>query len=133
MQRSTPRHLAAALALATAALFIAQSTAHAAPLAAAFAPTSDVHGTRLQLNGSGTRFKAIFKIYDMALYTTRKVSTPEEVLALPGPKKLQFVALRELSTTDLGRLFVKGMSENATREQNTRHMTSSMRLIEIFS
>jgi hypothetical protein len=77
--------------------------------------------------------QAVFKVYDMALYTTRKVGTPEDVLGLPGPKKLQFTALRELSSTELGRLFVKGMSENATREQNVRHMTSSMRLIEIFS
>lgn len=115
----------------TLALALCAGTAAAAP--ASFAPTTEVYGTRLQLNGAGTRYKTVLKIYDLALYTARKVGTPEEAIALPGPKKLQFVALRELSTTDLGRLFVKGMSDNATREQNIRQMASSARLIEIFS
>lgn len=115
------------------AALLAAGAVHVNAAPASFAPSTDVHGTRLQLNGSGSRYKAVFKVYDMALYTTRKVATPEDVLALPGPKKLQFVAQRELPSTDLGRLFVKGMSDNATRDQNIRHMTSSMRLIEIFS
>ena len=42
-------------------------------------------------------------------------------------------ALRELPGTDLGRLFVKGMSENSPREAVQRHTLSTMRLIEIFS
>jgi len=130
MRPSTFRHHARSIALT---LLVASTTAFAAPPATHFEPTVQVQGTRLQLNGAGTRFRAIFKVYDMALYTTRKVGTSEELLALPGPKKLQFTALRELPGTDLGRLFVKGMSENATREQTTRHALSATRLIEIFS
>ena len=123
-----------ALAPATLALTLALTvgSAGAAP-STRFEPTVQVQGTALQLNGAGTRFKAIFKVYDMGLYTTKRVATPEELLALQGPKKLQFTALRELPGTDLGRLFVKGMSENATREQATRHTLSTTRLIEIFS
>jgi Chalcone isomerase-like len=112
----------------------------AVPLAALAAPTStrfdaatQLGGTKLQLNGTGTRFKAIFKVYDMALYTPKKVGTVEELLALQGPKRLQFAALRELPGTDLGRLFVKGMSDNSPREAVLRHTVSTMRLIEIFS
>jgi hypothetical protein len=117
--------------LMTLALLVA--TAEAASTTTAFEPTTQLQGSKLQLNGAGTRFRSIFKVYDMALYTTRKVGTPEELLALPGPKKLQFSALRELPGTDLGRLFVKGMSENSTREQVNRHALSTTRLIEIFS
>jgi len=126
----TGRHL---LAAAGTAIALLHGAAFAAPTSTHFEPTLQLQGTRLQLNGSGTRFRSIFKVYDMALYTTRKVGTPEELLALPGPKKLQFTALRELPGTDLGRLFVKGMSENSTREQSTRHTLSTTRLIEIFS
>ena len=115
------------------ALLLASSAAHAAQPATHFEPASQVQGTRLQLNGAGTRFRTVFKVYDMALYTTRKDGSPEELLALPGPKKLQFTALRELTSTDLGRLFVKGMSENATREQKIRHTLSTMRRIVVFS
>jgi Chalcone isomerase-like len=107
--------------------------ASAAPTSTRFEPAAQLGGTKLQLNGAGTRFKAIFKVYDMALYTPNKVTTPQELLALPGPKRLQFAALRELSGTDLGRLFVKGMSDNAPREVVLRHTVSATRLIEIFS
>ena len=132
----SPRGLGAgwrALAFVGAAGAILHGAAFAASPGTHFEPTLQLQGTRLQLNGAGTRFRSIFKVYDLALYTTRKVGTAEELLALPGPKKLQFTALRELPGTDLGRLFVKGMSENATREQATRHTLSTTRLIEIFS
>src|SRR2546421_10755003 len=87
----------------------------------------------LRLNGGGTRYKAIFKVYDMALYTSNKVSTPEELFVLPGPKRLQFTALRDIPDTDLGRLFVKGLSKNSCKEQVQHHVPSTTRFIEIFS
>jgi hypothetical protein len=119
-------------------LVLALVVALAAPVAIAapqtkFDTAAEVRGTRLQLNGAGTRFKAIFRVYDMALYTTKKVGTPEELLALPGPKRLSFVALRDIPGTDLGRLFVKGLSENSPEEQVRKHTVSTTRFIEIFS
>lgn len=106
--------------------------AHAAPNAA-FPATVKLAGSDLAMNGAGTRYRFTFKVYDMALYTTRKVRTSAELLALPGPKRLHFVALRELAGTDLGRLFLRGMGDNASPEQMNRHSLSSTRLIEIFS
>ncbi len=119
----------AALAL-TLALMI--GAAEAAP-STAFDPAVQVQGTQLQLNGAGTRYKAFFKVYDMALYTAKKVTTPEELLALPGPKRLQFTALRDLPGTDLGRLFIKGLGENSPKEMVQKHAISTTRFIEIFS
>ena len=115
------------------ALALTAGTALAAPTGTKFEPTLDVQGSKLQLNGAGTRYRAIFKVYDMGLYTTRKISMPAELLALPGPKRLQFTALRELPGTDLGRLFLKGMGENSTKDQVQRHALASARLIEVFS
>ena len=124
----------AALAGATLALTLSLmvSAAHAAP-STKFEPTLQVQGMGLQLNGAGTRYKAIFKVYDMALYTSKKVHTAEALLALEGPKRLQFVALRELPGTDLGRLFIKGLSDNSPSEAVQKHTLSSTRFIEIFS
>lgn len=106
--------------------------AQAAP-ATRFEPSITLQGQALLLNGSGTRYKAVFRVYDMGLYTPRKVSSAAELLALPGPKRLQFVAQRELPGTDLGRLFVKGLSDNARPEEMNRHLPSMTRFIEIFS
>ncbi|MEY4563251.1 MAG: hypothetical protein RLZZ618_2528 [Pseudomonadota bacterium] len=121
---------AAALLLACV---LAVGEASAAPTATVFPPTADVQGSKLQLNGAGTRRRGIFKGYDLALYTARKVSTPDELIALPGPKKLQFTALRELPGTELGRLFMKNMADNSPREVVQRHSLASLRLIEVFS
>ncbi|MES2991587.1 MAG: chalcone isomerase family protein [Pseudomonadota bacterium] len=116
---------------------ILASTLHAAALAAPtptrFEPSVQVAGTKLQLNGTGTRFKAIFKVYDMALYTPRKVRTREELMALPGAMRMQFTALRELSTTDLGLLFLRGMAENTSRDLIEKHALSGSRLNEALS
>jgi len=92
-----------------------------------------VQGTALALNGAGTRFRAMFQVYDMALYTPRKVGTPEELTALPGPKLLRFTALRELPGTDLGLAFIKGLSANSPKELVFKHTASSNRLVEVFS
>lgn len=128
---SSGHALAASLALSV--WMLAASPTMAAP-DTRFAPTAEVQGTVLQLNGSGTRFKGGFaKIYDLGLYTQRKVTSGPELIALPGPKRLQFTALRELPGTELGRLFLKNMSENATKTQMNKHAVSTMRLIEVFS
>jgi hypothetical protein len=122
--------------LATCAVALAllmAGNAIAAVTSTKFEPTQVVQGTNLVFNGAGTRYKAIFKVYDLALYTQRKVSTPEELLALPGPKRLNFVALRDVPGTDLGLAFIKGLSANSTSELSLKHTVSSNRLIEIFS
>ena len=114
-------------------LVLLMSQPQAAPTTSTFEPSAEIGGQALLLNGKGTRYRFAFKVYDMALYTTKKVGSPEELLALPGAKRLQFVALRELAGTDLGRLFLRGMADNATGEQMNRHTVASTRLIEVFS
>lgn len=129
---NTKNRLACGLLLA-AALAAPTLPASAAPTTASFDTAAEVAGTKLLLNGKGTRTRFAFKVYDMALYTPKKVGTPAELLALPGPKRLMFVAQRELPGTDLGRLFLRGMTANATQAQMTRHAQSSTRLIDVFS
>ncbi len=118
-----------ALALAAASLgCVAPAIA-----ATAFEPTQIVQGTPLVLQGTGARYRAVFKVYDLALYL-KKARTPEEALAATnGPVRLQFVARRDIPGTDLGLSFVKGLSSKATPEQVRRHTPSSNRLVEIFS
>ena len=122
--------MAGVLTLTAASLVF---VAPAASAATAFAPTQTVQGTPLVLQGAGTRYRAIFKVYDMALYLPRKVLTAEEVLATTGPMRLQFVAQRDIPGTDLGLSFIKGLSSNATPDQVRRHTPASNRLVEIFS
>lgn len=116
-----------------AAAMAASLHASAAPTVNKFEPTAQLGGSALQLNGKGTRVRLVFKAYDMGLYTAKRVTTPADLFALPGPKRLQFIALRELPGTELGRLFLRGMSDNTPSAQMTRHALATTRLIEIFS
>jgi hypothetical protein len=98
-----------------------------------FQKMASVAGESLVINGSGTRYKAIFKVYDMAMYLPKATKSPEGVLALPGAKKLSFVAQRKVSGTDLGLAFMRGLKDNNSREQMRKHVVETTRLIDIFS
>lgn len=114
-------------------LISASSSAVFSQSSSGFSPIAEVDGVPLVLNGNGTRFKAVFKVYDMAMYTTRKVGVAQEVIALAGPKRLQFTALRELPSTDLGLLFIRGMKDNSSPDVVRKHTVAMSRLIDIFS
>jgi CRISPR/Cas system-associated protein Cas10 (large subunit of type III CRISPR-Cas system) len=77
----------------------------------------DLRGTALQLNGAGVRYKAIFKVYTAGLYVGQKVSTPEEALAAPGPKRVAITMLRDIDANELGKLFTKGVEENSPKSE----------------
>ena len=121
----------AARALGLALAVAAAPDAHATQTA--FDRGAQLQDTPLVLNGAGTRTRVMFQVYDMALYLPRKATSAEAALAMPGPKRLSFVALREIPGTDLGLAFIKGLQANSSREQVQRHTPSSTRLIEIFS
>lgn len=111
----------------------AQASSEKAEKAENFPKQIQLEGTKLTLNGFGTRYKAFFKVYDMGLYTSAKASTMQEAINAPGPKKMQFVALRDISTNELGRLFYQGIKDNNSPDLHIKHMTSATRLSEIAS
>jgi hypothetical protein len=130
---STPILLCKRTLLALAVASSLQGVAYAAAVSKPFESQVQISNTQLQLNGMGSRYKAVVKVYDLGLYTSRKVHTVEELFALDGPKRLQFVAQRDINSTDLGRMMVRAMSDNSSREIINRHMDAATRLIEIFS
>ena len=92
-----------------------------------------VGNAKLQLNGAGVRYKAIFKVYAAGLYLSSKAVTPEAVLAAPGPRLMKIVMLREIDANELGKLFTKGMEENAPREEFSKSIVGIMQMSDIFS
>ncbi len=93
----------------------------------------DARGTKLQLNGAGVRYKAVFKVYTAVLYLTRKAGTPEEALAAPGPKRLNIVMLRDIDSGELGKLFSRGMEDNMDRAAFSKLVPGVLRMSQIFS
>ncbi len=94
---------------------------------------TDVRGSKLQLNGAGVRYKAVFKVYAAGLYLPKKAGTPEEVLAMPGAKRMSVTMLREVDSSELGKLFSRGMEDNMDKSSFSRLVPGVMRMSQIFS
>jgi hypothetical protein len=123
-----------AAALSAPLLAQAQAQPQAIELAGVrYEPTAQVGNTRLVLNGAGIRYKAIFKVYTAGLYLTAKATTPEAVLATPGPRRMHITMLRDIDANELGKLFTRGMEQNTTRDDFMKSIAGTLKLSEVFS
>lgn len=95
--------------------------------------TMPLAGTPLVLNGAGIRYKAIFKVYTAGLYLASKAATPAAVLAAPGPKRMHIVMLRDIDANELGKLFVRGIRENSSREQFAKSIPGTIYMGNLFA
>lgn len=111
---------------------------------AAFSATIELHGVKiedsqtvggvkLELNGYGTRYRGPFKVYVGDLYTTKKVSTFEELIAAPGPKRLTMTFVREIEAGPLGKLLTRGVEDNVTKSELSKLVPGLIRMGEIFT
>lgn len=98
-----------------------------------YAPTLTLANTTLRLNGAGVRYKAVFKVYTAGLYLTAKAATTEQVLAASGPRRLHIVMLRKINASELGRLFTRGMEDNARPGEMSRLIPGILKMGDIFS
>lgn len=124
------------------AFFVAVALTLAAAMACA--ETVEVAGVKYEteveigkqpahLNGAGIRYKAVFKVYTAALYLGSKSSNVETVLSSNTVKRMHLTMLREVDGTELGKLFTKGIEQNATRDEFTKAINGVLRVGEIFS
>ena len=121
--------LVAAALLATAPAVLAQATVSGVK----YEESSDVRGNRVQLNGAGIRYKAVFKVYAAGLYLPRKAGSTEEVLAMPGAKRMSITALRDVDSNELGKLFARGMEDNMDKAAFSKLVPGVLRMSELFS
>ena len=98
-----------------------------------YSDIAEVGSNKLQLNGSGIRHKTVFQVYTAGLYRARKAHTPEEALAAPGAKRIAVSMLRQMDATELGKLFIRGVEDNTSKEEMFRLMPGLMRMGQIFS
>ena len=119
-----------ALLLAAPSVALAQTTEVAG---VKYEASEQLGNAKLVLNGAGVRYKAVFKVYTAGLYLGTKVGTPEEVFAAPGPKRMHIVMLRDIDANELGKLFTRGMQDNAPREEFSKSIAGTLRMSDIFS
>lgn len=95
--------------------------------------SADLRGAKLLLNGAGTRYKGPFKVYVAGLYLGKKAATLDEVVNQPGPKRMSVTMLRDIDAAELGKLFTRGVQDNAPKEQMSRLIPGLMRMSQVFS
>jgi hypothetical protein len=82
-----------------------------------FEDTVPLANRNLRLNGLGVRKIFFIKAYVAGLYVNEKVSTPQELMALPGPKRLQLRMLRSAGPDDFNSALVSGMRKNSSEAE----------------
>jgi hypothetical protein len=95
--------------------------------------TLELSGTRLLLNGAGTRYKGPFKVYVAGLYLAQKAATSEAVIAQAGRKRLSLTMLRDIDATELGTLLTRGIEDNLGSREMSQLIPGLMRMSHIFS
>lgn len=74
-------------------------------------------GISLLLNGVGKRAVLTFRGYVAGLYLSRKATTPEAVLATPGPKRLQIRMLLDVDAEEFIKAVNKGVGRNCSEAE----------------
>lgn len=92
-----------------------------------------VAGKPLVRNGAGIRYKAIFKVYTAGLYLEKTAPTTDEVLSMPGPKRMTITMLRDIDSKELGKLFSRGMEDNMEKGSFAKLIPGVIRMSKVFS
>jgi Chalcone isomerase-like len=92
----------------------------------------DLKGTKLQLNGAGTRYKGPFKVYVAGLYVGKKVSSPDEVTEQAGPKRITITMVREIDAGELGKLLTRGIEDNTPKGEFSKLVPGLIRMGQVF-
>ncbi|SHH44821.1 chalcone isomerase family protein [Massilia sp. CF038] len=109
-------------------------TAGAAEVAGVkFPDTAKVGGKELLLNGLGVRTKFIVKVYAAGLYLQQKESTVDEVLKADGPRRMQLIMMRDITSDDFGNAFMSGLNNNVDNKDKSKIVTQISKFGEMFA
>ena len=87
----------------------------------------------LQLNGAGTRYKLVFKVYVTGLYLAAKKSSAAEVFAAAGPKRISIAMLRDVGNEEFARSFMAGIRTNTDKADKVRITPQLLKFGELFA
>ncbi|MBP6118532.1 MAG: chalcone isomerase family protein [Giesbergeria sp.] len=95
--------------------------------------TATVGGKELKLNGAGMRAIVFIKFYAIGLYLPEKKSTPAEVQAEAGPRRVSLTIQREINSEEFGQLFITSMNKNSTKEEKAKVVNQTVKFGEMFA
>lgn len=133
-------HASRRIILKTAAAAVVLAAASLQPAFAAttagsvkFDDSVTVAGQPLILNGAGLRTKFFMKIYALGLYLPEKKTTPADILAAPGARRVHLHMLYELTSDEFGKAFMTGLNDNTTAAERARLVPQIKQFGEMFA
>ena len=122
--------------LLVASVGLGSAVAIAAPMeiqGVKFEDSVDLRGSKLQLNGAGTRYKGPFKVYVAGLYVGKKASSLDEVADQAGAKRISITMLRDIDAGELGKLLTRGIEDNTPKTELSKLVPGLIKMGQIFS
>ncbi|MBK9571404.1 MAG: chalcone isomerase family protein [Rhodoferax sp.] len=100
--------------LACATLLVSTAASAATFEGVRFDDSIRLGNRELKLNGMGIRAVFVIRGYVAGLYLTERASTMQDIMAMPGPKRIRLRMLREAKSTDFTKALVSGIKKNAS-------------------
>ena len=122
--------------LLVATVGLGSAVAIAAPMeiqGVKFEDSVDLRGSKLQLNGAGTRYKGPFKVYVAGLYVGKKASSLDEVADQAGAKRISITMLRDIDAGELGKLLTRGIEDNTPKAELSKLVPGLIKMGQVFS
>lgn len=96
--------------------------------------TATVAGKELKLNGAGMRAIVILgKYYAIGLYLGEKKTTPADVQAVAGPRRISLHIQKEINSEEFGQLFITSMNKNSTKDEKAKVVGQTVKFGEMFA
>ena len=96
-------------------------------------PSAQVGASQLRLNGAGTRYFLIFKVYVAELYLPRTTRSANAALGMAGPKLMRLVMLRDVSGKELGDKLTEDIKNNVPAADFATMITGLARMGGLFA
>ncbi len=93
----------------------------------------DLRGSKIQLNGAGVRYRGPFKVYAAGLYLGKKAGAADDVMGIPGAKRVSITMLRDIDAGELGKLFTRSVEDNMDKSSFSKLIPGLMRMSQIFT
>jgi hypothetical protein len=97
------------------------------------ADTATVAGKELKLNGAGMRAILFVKFYAIGLYLGEKKTTPADVQAAAGPRRVSLYIQRETNSEEFGQRFITGMNNNSNKDEKSKVIGQTVKFGEMFA
>lgn len=131
ISRTTLRMLLASVLLA---LFCGRALALAYVVEdISFEDSETVLGQKLVLNGASSSNILSAKATAVGIYMLQKQTTVEGVLKQPGTKRIRLIALRDISSKDLGTVLMDRIRQNATPDEVATNIMQIAQVGSVFA